>query len=137
MMHHLIDIQVLHVVFDRYHELSVKSACCVQRANGVSRVYKLTPDCPLPKQSVVLTVTANKRQIIKMSIDELCKQDVSAGKKRIVTGPDAYPVDVCGGIQLESVTHEEADIIMIYDAINEAVAGYQSIKVVSDDVMCL
>ena len=38
-----------------------------------------------------------------------------------------------GEIQLELVAHEKADVIMIYHAINEAVAGYQSIRVVSDD----
>ena len=63
-MHYVDETQVLHVVFDRYYDASVKSACRVHRANGVSGVYKLTPDCPLSKQNVVLNVTANKVQII-------------------------------------------------------------------------
>ena len=34
--------QVLHVVFDRYYEMSIKSYCRTERAKGYSRVYKLT-----------------------------------------------------------------------------------------------
>ena len=48
-MRHLYSTKVLHVVFDRYNDNSIKSCCHMQRAKGTSRVYKLSLDCPLPK----------------------------------------------------------------------------------------
>ncbi len=132
-LQHLKTCQVLHVVFDRYHENSIKSACRMTRSKGLSRVYQLVGESPLPKQAITLTVTANKLQIIKLIVDQLSSTHVPDGKRMIVTGPEPHPIDVGTEVMQESVAHEEADVLMAYHMINEAVAGYSPIKVVSDD----
>ena len=132
-MYYINTTQVLHVLFDRYYEMSTKSYCRTERAKGYSRVYRLTEHSPLPKQAITLSCIANKEQIIKLIVERLCLQQVPEGKKIIVTGPDANPIDIGPGVQEKSVTHEEADVLMAYHMINEAVAGHSPIKVVSDD----
>ena len=77
--------------------------------------------------------TANKEQIIKLIVEKLRLQQVPEGKKVIVTGPEASPIDIGTGVQEKPVTHEEADVLLAYHMINEAVAGHSPIKVVSDD----
>ena len=132
-MNYLDSTDVLHVVFDRYNSMSAKSSCRTARSKGLSRVYKLSEESPLPKQEMVLNVTANKEQIIQLIVTRLCIMDVTVSKKLIVTGPDPYPVHVGVGRQETAITHEEADIIMTYHMITEAAAGHTPIKVVSDD----
>jgi hypothetical protein len=96
-------------------------------------VYKLTSESPLPKQSISLNVTANKVQIIKLIVDQLFSMEIPEGKQVIITGPDPHPIKGGVGATQTAVTHEEADVIMVYHMINEAVAGHSPIKVVCDD----
>ena len=131
-MHHMSNSQIIHVVFDRYYEASIKSCCRTTRAKGFSRVYKLASESPLPKQSITFNVTANKEQIIRLIVDQLCSMVIPEGKEVIVTGPDPHPIKVGIGT-ISAVTHEEADVIMVHHMINEAVAGNSPIKVVCDD----
>ena len=70
-MQHMTTTNVLHVVFDRYYDKSIKSCCRLSRAKGLSRIYQLTSESPLPKPSLVPDVTANKTQVIKMIVDDL------------------------------------------------------------------
>ena len=65
-------ISILHLVFDRYYNMSIKSGCRTTCQKGLSRVYNLTEDSPLPKQALVLNVSANKKQVIQMIVDKLC-----------------------------------------------------------------
>lgn len=132
-LQHIQTCQVLHVVFDRYHENSIKSACQMTRSKGLSRVYQLAGESHLPKQAITLTVSANKLQIIKLIVDQLCSTHVPDGKRMIVTGPEPHHIDVGTEVMQESVTHGEADVLMAYHLINEAVDGYSPIKVASDD----
>ena len=133
LVRHVDEAKILHIVFDRYYGTSIKSQCRVQRANGISRVYQLAPDSPLPRQSVTLNVIANKVQIIGMIVNALRAVKVPEGKKIITTGPDPRPIDLGSDAQLPPLTHEEADVLMAHHTINEALAGHSSIKVVSDD----
>jgi len=52
---------ILHMVFDRYYNMSTKSGCRTAQQKGLSRVYKLTEESPLPKQAIVLNVSANNK----------------------------------------------------------------------------
>jgi len=52
---------ILHVVFDRYFTISTKSGCRTSQLKGLSCLYKLTEESPLPKQVIVLNVSANKK----------------------------------------------------------------------------
>ena len=125
--------QILHVVFDRYYNDSIKSCCRTKRAQGFCREYRLTSESPLPKQSIVLKVAANKVQIIKLIVDQLCLIQIADGKQVIITGPDPHPIEVSTGVQRSPVTHEEANVLIVYHMIQEAVAGHSPIKVVCDD----
>jgi len=124
---------ILHVVFDRYYSLSTKSACRTARQKGLSRVYKLTEESPLPKQAMVMNVSANKMQVIQMIVDRLCLVQIPHGKRVVVTGPEPHPVQVGIGKWQTPITHEEADVIMAYHMMQEAEAGHSPISVVSDD----
>ena len=127
------DVQVLHIVFDRYYTLSTKSACRSQRQKGFSRTFTFTEETPLPKQATVLNVSTNKEQIIRLIVNKLCSMSFPSGKQVIITGPDPEPVEVGVGPRLTKITHEEADVIMVYHMIDEALKGRSRIRVVSDD----
>ena len=125
--------QVLHVVFDRYNKLRIKSACRTARQDGCSRVFKLNDEAPLPVQAMALNVAANKEQLIRLLVKHLCKLIVPPGKRLVITGPDPHPIEVGVGALPTAITHEEADIIMVYHMIEESVGGHSPIRVVSDD----
>ena len=113
--------QVLHVVFDRYHQLSTKSCCRAGRQKGFSRLYMLSKSIPIPKQTLVLTVTANnKLQVIKMIVDRLSIMEPLKEKKVITTGPDLQPVCMGVGPLQTAVHHEEADVLVAYHLLQEA-----------------
>ena len=59
-------------MFDRYYEYSIKSGTRKSRTDTISSdaSHKLRLNTPLPIQSVVLTVTENKVQLI----DLICQQ---------------------------------------------------------------
>ena len=64
------------------------------RSKAFNCVFKLSKTSPLPKQTVTLTVSCNKLQIIRIIIDQLCSIQVPKGNKVVVTGPDPHPVEV-------------------------------------------
>ena len=51
----------------------------------------------------------------------------------IIAGPDARPIDVGNGYRDYVLTHKEADVLMTYHMIQEALAGHTSIRIASDD----
>ena len=56
-----------YLIFDRYYENSIKEATRTSRAGkNASRHHQLSMLTPLPPQKVVLTVTQNKLQLIKL-----------------------------------------------------------------------
>jgi len=60
----------------------------------ISRIYKLTEELPLPKQAIMLNVSANKKQVIQIIVDRLCSFWVSNEKFVVVTGPESHPIQV-------------------------------------------
>ena len=52
---------VLQVVFDRYYQLSIVKASGQHNKKKLSRVFKLTEESPLPKQTMMFNVSANKK----------------------------------------------------------------------------
>lgn len=69
--------QVLHVVFARHNQLSIKSSCPSIRTKGFS--LQLNEESPLPKQGIALKVAANKQQLIKLI---QCSQQVELYNNR-------------------------------------------------------
>ena len=123
------------LIFDRYLQSSTKDAARSSRENKSSRVYSLTNTTRLPAQSVVLTVTKNKAQLIEIIINDLkLHADEFQGKRLVVTGQDPVPIEFSHGqiIQRQdmSTTHEEADTIIIRQ-VSQVTDG--TVLVVADD----
>ena len=125
--------KVLHVVFDRYNQMSIKSASRTARQDGCSRVFTMKDEAPIPGQAMALNVAANKAQLIHLLAKHLGKLIVQYGKCLVVTVPDPHLIEVGVGILPRAITHEEADIIMAYNMIDESVGGHSPIRIVSDD----
>lgn len=124
---------VLHVVFDRYYKLSTKSCCRTVRQKGTSRVYNLTENSPLPQQSVMLKVSENKEQLIKMIVHRLCTIQPPPATDVVITGPDPHPIHIGSGLQETPLYHEKAVVLMAFHVIHESSLGRTNIRVVSDD----
>ena len=68
----------VYLVFDRYHEFSIKSATRLGRSGQqASRRHKLSLHTPLPSQNIVLTVTENKVQLI----DIICQYLIESSQQ--------------------------------------------------------
>ena len=65
----------VYLVFDRYRPYNTKSVTRSGRTTQASRVHQLSLSMPLPPQKVVLSLTENKQQLIKMICDELIKDE--------------------------------------------------------------
>ena len=58
------------VVFDRYHDFSIKSSTRAGRGKFSARILFLTPSLPLPAKSIMLTSVSCKSQIIRYITDD-------------------------------------------------------------------
>ena len=102
----------------RYIKGSIKESTRTSRVKAASRVYTLNTNTHLPPQSVVLTVTSNKAQLIDMVVQDLIEhKDDFHEHDLIITGSDSVPWEVSSGdvrrrLDLRT-THEEADTIII------------------------
>ena len=94
---------------------------------------------PLPPKKVCLTVTHNKVQLISLICSYLTKHPeiTPEGRTLLVTGAEPTPLEISGGGVMERTdlrtTHEEADVIIVLQAIHLACLGKQSIHIVADD----
>ena len=84
---------------------------------------KLNDEALLPGQAMALSVAANKEQLIRLLVKHLGKLIVPDGKRLVVTGPDPHPIEVGVEVLPRAITHEEVDIIMAYNMIEESVGG--------------
>ena len=132
----------VNVIFDRYYEYSIKSSTRTSRTvQPASRRHRLTPSTPLPAQSVVLTVTVNKKQIIGTICEQLRKKgkthEATMKHSLLVTGSSSIPVEIFKGVAIErrdlETTHEEADVIIPRQVVDAATQGSKCIKVICDD----
>ena len=85
------------------------------------------------KSSLVLNVTDNKKQPIKLIVERLCAMQPPLDTDVVITGSDAQSVHMGSGVKEPPLYHEEADVLMVGRFINEASAGHTNIKVISDD----
>ena len=93
----------VHLVFDRYHNYSIKSGARQERAGQyASRCHQLSQHTPLPPQKVVLTVTKNKLQLIEIISKQLVniyqQHHADDEHKLVITGQSEVPVEVHKGI---------------------------------------
>ena len=97
------------LVFDRFRWYSTKSMARSGRTTQASRVHQLSISMPLRPQKVVLSVTKNKQQLIKMICDELIKDEVfnkehTSSHRLIATGDDDTPVEIHKAVVLKGLT---------------------------------
>ena len=104
-------------------------------------VFQLSANGPLPSQKQVLTVSENKRQLIHIIVEALLAEAVVPGRcssRLIITGKESTPIEIapCGVvIRREDIkaTHEEADAIIVAQAIYAAKEENKHAVVVADD----
>ena len=132
----------VYLVFDRYRDYSTKSVTREARASDASRLYQLSENTPLPSQKAVLTVSANKKQLI----DKICvnlASDVAfhtqhtSIHKLVITASDNTPTEIHKGAvylrQDMATSHEEAENITAQQAIMCAKQQPGAISVIADD----
>ena len=128
------------LVFDRCRQFSIKSSTRTRRADQQARTHKLTPVTPLPKQSVVLTNTDNKVQLIDILCEDLQRRAISHPElkhKLIITGSSNIPIEINASQHVLrydiQTSHEEADVIIAQQAIRAAADSTKTVKVICDD----
>ncbi|KAG0712046.1 hypothetical protein GWK47_019290 [Chionoecetes opilio] len=96
----------VNIIFDRYYEYSTKTATRASRAVQQARtLHKLTPSTALPAQSIALTVTENKKQIISTICEQLQGRGethkATAKHKLLITGASSISVEIFKGFTIE------------------------------------
>ena len=76
----------MYIVFDRYHQDSIKGHTRIVRASGVTRRFHLQLVTELPSQKVVPTVTQNKMQLTDLILQSLQEDLIVSRQKLVVTG---------------------------------------------------
>ena len=106
----------MYIVFDRYHQDSIKGHTRIVRASGVTRRFHLQLVTELPSQKVVPTVTQNKMQLTDLILQSLQEDLIVSRQKLVVTGLNET-IQIHDGVVTElallKTSHEEADVIMI------------------------
>jgi hypothetical protein len=106
----------VYIVFDRYHQDSIKGHTRIVRASGVTRRFHLQLVTELPSQKVVLTVTQNKMQLTDLILQSLQEDPIVSRQKLVVTVLNDT-IQIHDGVVTELAllltSHEEADVFMI------------------------
>ena len=91
------------VVFDRYHDVSIKSSTRANRGKFSARAHFLPPSLLLPGKSVTLTSASCKSHIIKYITDGLIQTAVSDcySNTLLITGQLATPTEITCEITIE------------------------------------
>lgn len=131
----------VYLVFDRYFEFSTKYSTRKVRGPGGCRLFQLSLNSPLPPQKQVLSVSGNKRQLIQIIVEALLTDAVVPGgfqSRLIITGQESVPIEIApNGVVINredlKTTHEEADTIIVAQAIYAAREERKHVVVVADD----
>ena len=129
----------VYLVFDRYIEFSTKCSARKSRGPGGCKVFQLSANSPLPPQKQVLTVSENKKKLIQIIVETLIVEAVVPGRSRlIITGQEDTPVEIApDGVVIRredlKTIHEEADTIIVAQAIYAAKIEGKHVVLVADD----
>ena len=96
---------------------------------------------PLPAKEVCLTVSKNKAQLYKLFFENLSNLDTAPDTRHhalIITGDDPVPIELNRGVKISRQdlrsTHEEADVLLVQQAMNVALYEQVSpVTVIADD----
>ena len=124
--------------FDRYLPGSTKQVTISNRAgNDASRKHQLNLHPPPAVQKVILNVSYNKTQLIKLICQYLMDHEVSDTNRLAVTSEKPIPNEIVNGRTFLRddlrTTHEEADVIIVQQMVNLSQHGSLSIKEICDD----
>ena len=113
-----------YIVFDRYFDKSIKAAMRTERAGKHgSRQHQLTLDTPLPPQTVCLSVTHNKVQLISLFHAYIQECNVEFENMLVVNSGD-NPIQIYNSELTPRpdlcTRHEEADVIIVQEAVRLA-----------------
>jgi len=91
----------VYLVVDRYRDYSTKSVTREARASD-ARLYQLSENTPLPSQKALLTVSANKKQLIdnicgNLASDVAFDTQHTSIHKLVVTASDNTPTEIHKG----------------------------------------
>ena len=112
----------VYLIFDGYKFYSIKSAARSSRSVGQTvQIHQFTLNTVLPPQKVVLTITENKLQLIKL----ICEYFVDNAHRfahmdhtLILKGESDVPIAIRSGVTIQRPdlisSHEEADVLLIY-----------------------
>ena len=121
-------------LYYRYNEGSVKESTRIARSNKGCRVYSLLTTTRLPPQSLLLSESSNKKQLIELITSELMTHGDTVYGTLIITGTHPVPIQIQSGILSQRVdlmiTHKEADTMIIRQIIQ---ADMSQVLVVADD----
>ena len=131
----------VYLIFDRYHEYSIKSTTRDGRETGITRKHHLLRTTKLPAQKVDLSSVENKKQLIRILCEELTEDRLfhlrsTGDHKLVVTGEDPCPIEVQNEekrIRYDLETYQEEAVIIIVQHVLKCVGEAQSISVISDD----
>lgn len=88
----------VYLIFDRYLPGSTKHATRSNRAgNDAVRKHQVTMETPIPAQQVILNVSHNKAQLIKLICQDLTDNDVADTHRLVVTSEDPVPFEISNG----------------------------------------
>ena len=117
-----------------YNDGSIKESTRISRDQGSSRIYTISTSTRLPSQTVMLTVSKNKKQLISLIIEDLIEHKDSFTSKLMITGNNPVPTEIKSGVITKrndlEVTHDEADTIVINQCAPVHVAA---MLVIADD----
>jgi hypothetical protein len=108
----------------------------IEHGRGATRRHVLGFNSPL---KVDLTVTENKTQLIDLICQTLQEDALkwSGNTKLVLAGRDPMPVEIASGKAFVrddlGTTHEEADVIMVYQVLHLVSSGKCNIRVLCDD----
>ena len=128
----------VYLIFDRHLPGSTKQVTRSNRAGkDASKKHQLNLHTPLPAQKVILNVSYNKAQLIKLICQYLMDHEVSDTNRLVVTSENPIPNEIVNGKKFLRddlrTTHEEADVIIVQLMVNLSQHGCLSIKVICDD----
>ena len=131
----------IYLIFDRYLDFSTKTFTRQARGTGGCKTFKLLYASPLPTQTQVLNNSKNKKQLIALIVEKLIErlteQDDEFQHKLVVTGQNPCPVELFKGLCIQRQDlinhHEEADAIVVSQAIYVSTVEGKSVGVVADD----
>ena len=129
----------VYLIFDRYHDFSIKSDTRKSRQGMFFKEHKLQLTTQLPSREAVLGSTKNKTQLIElisMGLLSMAKSQ-SFERKLVVTSAKPDPIQCQSGLiivrQDLRTTHEEADVIIPMQVESAISEGKKDIAIHCDD----